>query len=242
MLFTVSADKRDERTDGYYEQFRPYELTVLLDTLSFNMLHTEKDFMPNFTTDPSPFKPRCRPDKRREPQIGKVPFPNPNLSGQASTSSASSSPSESGSEEDELDFPFNVASSDCESLPSVEGVASRTFESLLSDDKERYGEIYKHPKQQDIQLFEKYVDFGISAGQFQAATETSVSKRTNFLKPFKTSHKSEDYSSYHFNSFKNISNISQNVYEEYLNRGKNGPKKPTSEQMAVYEKYLSFPK
>ena len=62
-LISVRSSERFENADGYNEQYKPNELTILDTTLYSHMLHTAKDFMPYFTTDFSPF--RVRPVKRR---------------------------------------------------------------------------------------------------------------------------------------------------------------------------------
>lgn len=56
----------DQRVDSYFEYYRPFELSVMYDLFAYTMSHSVRDFMPNFTTDFSPFTVRVRPDKRRE--------------------------------------------------------------------------------------------------------------------------------------------------------------------------------
>lgn len=63
LISVRSFDDRSDNADGYIEQYKPNELTILDTTLYSHMLHTGKDFMPYFTTDFSPF--RVRPIKRR---------------------------------------------------------------------------------------------------------------------------------------------------------------------------------
>lgn len=84
--------KDAEMIDAYSDYHRPYELSVLNDMYSFKISNSVRDFMPNFTTDYSPFIIRIRPVRRREENSNKgLAMKNPSVTGQSSTSSAASS-------------------------------------------------------------------------------------------------------------------------------------------------------
>lgn len=253
----VEDTRCDERTDGFYENRRPYELTVIKETLSFTMLDTTKDFMPNFTTDASPFAPRTRPDKRREPQIGKaVSFP-PSLSAIASTSSQSSSPSEASDvdEEDELDFRFHLdTDDDSQSLCSDSSCAGRrSFESLLSDSKNKYGIENKAARDADIALYSDYVNVGKRAGLFSARnreeasdgesdtrTESGIKLVPRYCTPLLPKREQfENNSSYSF-TLRAFDKRSRDVYHAYVERARVGAEPPAADQIALYRAYLQL--
>ncbi|CAG2102960.1 unnamed protein product [Medioppia subpectinata] len=175
-LICLTRDKtNNERTDGYYEQYRPYELTVFTDTLSFNIPNSCKDFMPNFTADYSPFSVRLRVGKRRESLMGSSgsklpPPPNPSLSGRASTSSTSSSASELESDSDDEDetaydfVNFNANHSDNEDLTQSHCSPTKAVD-IRWESSHTYGHIVKKPFHKDIDLYKKYVNIGHKAGE-----------------------------------------------------------------------------
>lgn len=89
----IQVHSRDaEMIDAYSDYHRPYDLSVLNDVYAFKISNSVRDFMPNFTTDYSPFIIRIRPVRRREENSNKgFAMKNPSVTGQSSTSSAASS-------------------------------------------------------------------------------------------------------------------------------------------------------
>ncbi|XP_044255636.1 polyphosphoinositide phosphatase isoform X2 [Tribolium madens] len=84
--------KDAEMIDAYSDYHKPYELSVLNDVYAFKISNSVRDFMPNCTTDYSPFIIRIRPVRRREENLNKgLAMKNPSVTGQSSTSSAASS-------------------------------------------------------------------------------------------------------------------------------------------------------
>lgn len=80
--------------DTYVEYYRPYELTMLSDVFALQLSNSIRDFMPNFTTNYSPFTLRIRPVRRREENASKsnaTAMKNPSVTGQSSMSSTASS-------------------------------------------------------------------------------------------------------------------------------------------------------
>lgn len=81
----------EESVDGFLDYHRPYELTYLNETFSSEISHSVRDFMPNSTSNVSPFEVRIRPGRRWEETGAKTSMKNPSLTGQSSTSSTTSS-------------------------------------------------------------------------------------------------------------------------------------------------------
>lgn len=91
----IHIHSRDvEMIDSYLDYYRPYELSILGELFQLKVSNSIRDFMPNFTTNYSPFTLRVRPVRRREENSNKgngITMKNPSLTGQSSTSSAASS-------------------------------------------------------------------------------------------------------------------------------------------------------
>ncbi len=231
----------DERIDGFYEQYKPYELTVFADTLSFNILHTCKDLMPNFTADYSPFCVRVRPGKRRETLMGssgsKLPPPNPSVSGHVSTSSSASElESDSDEDDDTTDNIINICnnhSDETEESSCSNGSPFRTIDTLLSNTEQKYGLLIKTPQQKDLQLYSNYVNIGLNAGEI-SDRETS---------PLKTSKLIVNNRKYFDTSFcvkpPKVSEQSLNIYREYLKRGEAGAHKVSQKSLDLYKQYIN---
>merc|ERR1712106_577171 len=91
--------------DDYY---RPFELTVLQDLFAFSEInHSVRDYMPNFTTDFSPFSARVRLGKKREEMSSSktnLAAKNPSVAGNSTSSTTSA--------EEDSDESVNEANSD----------------------------------------------------------------------------------------------------------------------------------
>merc|ERR1719318_961345 len=76
--------------DDYY---RPFELTELQNLFAFSEInHSVRDFMPNFTTDFSPFSARVRLGKKREEMSSSktnLAAKNPSVAGNSTSSTTS---------------------------------------------------------------------------------------------------------------------------------------------------------
>ena len=79
-----------EMIDAYADYYRLYELSVFNEMFAYKICNFIRDFMPNCTTNYSPFSVRVRPGRRREEGSYKNVMKNPSLTGQSSTSSATS--------------------------------------------------------------------------------------------------------------------------------------------------------
>ncbi|XP_054163956.1 polyphosphoinositide phosphatase-like [Oppia nitens] len=233
----------DERTDGYYEQYRPYELTVFTDSLSFNIPNSCKDFMPNFTADYSPFSVRQRPGKRRESLMGSSgsklpPPPNPSVSGRASTSSASSSASELESDSDDDDdngYDFaNFRTDNSEAEESLPSHPSPNHIIKMNSDH-IYGSLVKRPLQKDIDLYKNYLSIGTNAGEIRESSTTLSTKTTKQVNNL------DEYTDTAFSVKPPIvSNNSLNQYKRYIELGKTGTTKISDKTMEIYKNYIKY--
>jgi hypothetical protein len=147
--------EKDESVDGYLDFYRPNEFSTLSELLTFTMSHSCRDFMPNFTTDFSPFSVRVRPGKRMEAALGKVGLKSPSLMGLPSTNSIASSndsSSESGSDtEEELD-PLILEKYQ---NPISAEQSPVTLESMCPNCETFYGNVSKEPSADDQLLYKK---------------------------------------------------------------------------------------
>lgn len=218
------------------------------DTLAFNVLHTCKDFMPNFTADYSPFSVRVRPGKRRETLMGtsKLPPPNPSVSGHVSTSSTSSSASEleSDPEEEDANTDTNMTNYMCingndetEESFSYQSSPVRTFETVLTTcEKSRYGTLFTTPKKRDLALYEKYVNIGVHSGEIKNKPDhPSVMIPVKFISTFSSSTYSD--SSFSIDPPK-VSKQSLQIYQDYVARGIHGASTPNRKSFKLYKNYL----
>ena len=82
--------------DMFSDFYRPRYFIPLQDVFAFKISHSVRDFMPNFTTDYSPFTIRIRPGKRQEEINSKkaaskiISLKNPSIVGVSTTSSQTS--------------------------------------------------------------------------------------------------------------------------------------------------------
>ncbi|KAF8777217.1 Polyphosphoinositide phosphatase like protein [Argiope bruennichi] len=147
----VKTHLMDPRTDGFFDHYRPFEMTSLADLLSFYMNHSMRDVMPSFTSDYSPFSVRVRPGRKRE-SIGEKP-PNPSVTGISSTASASSGTSETD---------------------------SVTFENIFTTTRQVYGMELKNPSDKDMKQYKKFVNIGKYAGMTEPISSDSRSLSISF--------------------------------------------------------------
>jgi len=174
----VSVAAKDTVVDGYYEYYRPFEFSIISDLFAFTVSHSTRDFMPNFTTDFSPFAVRIRPGKRREELSSKkaLALKNPSLTGHCSTSSTASSTSTESddSSDDELktDAP-KAEKTDKSSSSSSE--SSLTFARLLPTMKQVYGSSIHPPPRNGISLYKRYAGMASSCRQQELHSSSSSS-------------------------------------------------------------------
>jgi hypothetical protein len=231
----IQVHSRDaEMIDAYSDYHRPYELSVLNDVFAFKISNSVRDFMPNCTTDYSPFIIRIRPVRRREENSNKgFVMKNPSVTGQSSTSSAASS-SSSSSNEDSCDDEDSTYTNESQGTTSKESSPEPvTFKSLFPSMKEIYGTQLTNPKKSDIIVYKKYVLIGKKANGTAKNIFTPISLN---LKP--QSKFSSDTSVQV--APPTVHKKSILIYENYIHTGINGGSLPKASDLALYQKYASF--
>lgn len=153
--------------DAYADYYRPRQFIPLCDLYAFKVSHSVRDFMPNFTTDFSPFVVRIRPGKRQEENIGKkaaakvASHKNPSIMGLSSTGSTNSTSGSdtdySSSEEMSSSMASSSASAFAAGLRSNPGELS--FSNFFTSMKHSYGVELKSPRKSDIMLYKRFVNF-----------------------------------------------------------------------------------
>lgn len=243
ILYASSRTNLDISNDGFFEQYRPQELTILSNTLVFEMSHTERHFMPNCTlpNEQSPFFVRQRPGKRKELTTKSIP-PNPSVSGHVSTSSSSSSASEMSDDtsDDEL-LGESVTEED-----DYSNSECLRYNSDSIDSEHIYGKLITPPKMKDIIMYKRYIETGITAGEYSLdikdyesrdslATQTINSTLTSIC-----STKEEEKEADLF-SVKLVppSATSLSIYCEYVNRSLKGASLVSFEDVKCYSSYLN---
>ncbi|KAI4463439.1 polyphosphoinositide phosphatase [Holotrichia oblita] len=223
-----------EMIDAYTDYHRPYELTVLNDMFAYKICNSIRDFMPNNTTNYSPFTIRIRPGRRREETSNKNPMKNPSLTGQSSTSSTTSSTStsssDSSSNSSDEDSSINTNESQMTASRNSD-TTPVTFSSLFPSMKEVYGYEPQKPNNSDILLYKKYVLIGCKA---------NGTVKSNFSSSLHLS-KSNFSSDSSLNVFiPKVSQKSINIYERYITTGIQGAEEPSKKDLSIYESYSMY--
>ncbi|PNF18467.1 Polyphosphoinositide phosphatase [Cryptotermes secundus] len=192
-----------------------------------------RDFMPHFTTNFSPFTVRIRPGRRREETSSKGgTMKNPSLTGQSSTSSTTSSASSS-SESEDTDEEDNGHITDSQLTPSKDSSSRNiTFEALFPSMRQVYGMEIEHPKKSDILMYKRYVLIGRSAMK-----NDKGSGIPNTVKLIQWSAFSLD-TSFQMMPPK-VNRTSQEIYHQYVERGRLGASEPNPTDMLKYQRYVS---
>lgn len=223
-----------EMIDSYVDYYRPHEFSVLDDVFSLKISNSVRDFMPNCTVNYSPFALRSRPDKRREEVMQKGnTIKNPSVTGQSSTSSAASSTSSSSNEDSSDDEESLNSEPTLESFSKDSSPEPITFKALFPSTKEVYGFEIKKPCRQDILTYKKYVLTGKRANG--TALNVFSSNKLN-IKPLSAIPKDTSYEV----TPPVVSKKSIEIYKNYVNLGKYGPKAPKAADMEIYLKYASM--
>ncbi|RWS26220.1 hypothetical protein B4U80_07919 [Leptotrombidium deliense] len=227
-----------ESKDEFYEHYKPYELTIFMETLSFQMPHTERD-MPNFTEDYSPFCVRVRPGKRIESIMStnnKLMLPNSSLSGNASTSSTSSSASELDSDfSDEEMSNFCHLKKGSSSSSSTTSPVKKVSEFSFNDLSRSYGTLMLRPKSNDLKVYEKYANMAKICEQ-----KSDKKIFDNFETELKHDLKPKNENSSFEVELKPISSKTQKLYEQYIQKGVTGKVTPKPESKAQISKPAPF--
>ncbi|KFM61067.1 Polyphosphoinositide phosphatase, partial [Stegodyphus mimosarum] len=226
----VKTHPVDPRTDGFFDHYRPFEITSIADLLSFSMNHSMRDIMPSFTSDYSPFSVRVRPGRKRE-SIGEKP-PNPSVTGISSTASASSgaSDTDSGDSSSEDNFVYLDSEESTYSLALTRGI---TFENIFSNMKQIYGSDLQLPSEKDTKLYQKFFNIGRLAGISEQANLES--KFFDAVKLNSRSNFSND--STRCTSLPVVTKESWDIYNSYIRKGTEGPVMPSAKSLEIYQDY-----
>ncbi|XP_044594224.1 polyphosphoinositide phosphatase isoform X1 [Cotesia glomerata] len=234
---------QEEMIDVYSDYHRLYELVPLSEMYAYQISHSIRDFMPHFTTNYSPFAVRVRPGRRREETGNKRNgnIKNPSMTGQSSTSStassASSSVDTSSDDEDDDLVVVRHQRSDLSNRDSRETNASSvSFEALFPAMKEVYGVELENPRRSDLVLYKRFVMIGRNTAGVKEHTSSiqraKMVQQVTFPDVVNLSRKKTE-------SFKlpKVDDTSVSIYEQYVQRGKNGGFIPNPTDMILYEKY-----
>ena len=231
-----------EILDDYY---RPFELTVLQDLFAFSEInHSVRDYMPNNTTNFSPFFARGNllGKKREEMSSSKTNLSkkNPSVAGNSTSSSTST-------EEDSDESNGNV--SEDEDELQTEDIPDKTinsnssgyisFQSLLpASNVVRVPE----PSASDLQLYRSMASLSKLSGPPMFSRKVSLTALPHPLaRSFeKTNHCPIPVHDYEKVLMKPISKRSLEIYENYVRVGEEGPGPIKPESLALYEKYVSM--
>ncbi|XP_015918441.2 polyphosphoinositide phosphatase [Parasteatoda tepidariorum] len=223
----------DPRTDGFFDHYRPFEMTSITDLLAYTMNHSMRDMMPSFSSDFSPFAVRVRPGRKRE-SVGETP-PNPSVTGISSTASASSSTSgtDTGDDSDSEDNFVHLDSEDSSySLSSSRGA---TFENMFTTMKQVYGTELKNPSEKSMKLYKRYAGIGKCAGLCeQQITSDSRSLSISFKLNQKSSFSND---STRCTALPTVTKESIDIYSTYVNKGINGAPEPSKNSFDIYYSY-----
>ncbi|KAG8186312.1 hypothetical protein JTE90_007333 [Oedothorax gibbosus] len=228
----VKTHPMNPRTDGFFDHYRPFEMTSLADLWSCNLNHSVRDVMPNFTSDYSPFSVRVRPGRKRE-SVGDKP-PNPSVTGISSTASTSSGTSDTDTEDSvsEENFVFLESEESSYSLSSSRG---NNFENMFSTMKQVYGTELKNPPEKDLKQYKKFVNIGKYAGMH----DTNATVPRSISVSFKLSQKSNfNNDSTLCTTVPAVEKSNVDLYVAYVLKGLDGPLQPPQKSLDIYEDYV----
>ena len=231
----VARQSRLELLDDYY---RPGELTVLQELFAFSEInHSVRDFMPNFTTDFSPFSPRVRLGKKREEMSSSktnLATKNPSVAG-TSTSSTTSTEEESDEsenmseeEEDTQLSPFSPEQPHQES--PVTGLI--TFSSLLPASNIVS---VPPPSPSDLQLYRSMASLSKLSAQPVLARRVSS---TTLPHPLARNPEQNVQSELVVRPV--VSEQSRTVYERHVMVGLQGPASLNHHSLKLYQSYAAM--
>ncbi|XP_064595494.1 polyphosphoinositide phosphatase-like isoform X2 [Liolophura sinensis] len=228
----IKTHKNDEKVSGYWDYYKPYELTSMDELFSFTIPSSVKNFMPKTAQNFSPFSRRIRPDRRHDETGTTGMEANPNVSGKESTASNTSTGSEgsSSSSSDSSDVDADIDLSD--STETSFSDHDSHFVSLkdLPCSKEVYDFEISNPSRRVESCFRRYVEF-----EEASKREPEPSKRGIELYPISAFKLDSSYCV----EPPPVSRQSKDIYNAYILRGKYGPGPPTDQDMKMYRQYVS---
>lgn len=244
----------EEPMDDYY---RPFELTVLQDLFAFSEIsHSVRDYMPNFTTDFSPFSARVRLGKKREEMSSSktnLAAKNPSVAGNStsSTTSTEEDSDESVNDNNTEDDDDGVAE-DQDIEGRVEGEHSRgreggimvSFDTMFPSMKTVYGVELGPPSSRDLQLYRRTAALSRSSGPLQVASSRRLSSTAlphPLARPLDRSGPcpvpTHDYSK---QLLRTVSKESLKVYERHVKVGREGAQSVSQESLEIFRRYVAM--
>ncbi|XP_068202078.1 polyphosphoinositide phosphatase isoform X1 [Palaemon carinicauda] len=240
----IPVEKHEPKVDLYLDHYRPTEFCVLSELFSYHMSHSVRDYMPNFTTDESPFNVRRRPGKRQEElsrtvNSGSSSPKNPNMTGQASTSSTASSGTSSteseASDEDELSIASTVSDEEEDSTAPTLSLVS--FFPPMTD---TYGDYLHEPSRTDNATYKRFEHiYKSTSGPVQKNSVCSGSSGVSAPLVF------IQRSSFCLDSTvetdpPTVPRRSRELYSSYIAKAAKGPQPPANRDLLMYRKFASF--
>ena len=240
--------RRSEILDDYY---RPFELTVLQDLFAFNEInHSVRDFMPNFTTEFSPFSARVRLGKKREEMSSSKTnmfAKNPSVAGNSTSSTTSTEEDNSDDESNELDDDeeWEVVNSqtdknatkvktDCSSSSSYVSFATLFPPSNVVT--------VPPPSSRDLNLYRSMASLSKLSGPPMFSRKVSITALPHPLAKSINNNTPCPIPVHDYESclMKPISKESMDIYREHVRVGQEGPGPVKPESLALYERYVSM--
>merc|ERR1719397_2459376 len=216
------------------DYYRPFELTVLQELFAFSEInHSVRDYMPNFTTDFSPFSPRVRLGKKREEMSSSktnLATKNPSVAGTSTSSTTSTEDDSENISEDEDDGQFSSLSPE---QPRSErqdcGVIS--FSSLLSSSSVVTVPV---PSSSDLQLYRSMASLShLSAPPVLARRVSSTALPHPLARDPASSAVTEL-------EVRPVSALSRAVYERHVAVGLQGPHPVNQKSLRLYQSYVAM--
>ncbi|XP_066936633.1 polyphosphoinositide phosphatase-like [Clytia hemisphaerica] len=216
---TTSDD--EETLDLFSEYYRPSEITEFDELYPKIMPTSTKDFMPSSSADPSPFVVRLRrsttdesPQVKHRHAIGGHPVP---LDGESSDEDSSSDDERTG-----VQSPFNFTSRD-------------TFDATDNDVWPSISKVYGinlvEPDVKDKELYKWYSELS------KISTPSKNRRSRNYTLNW------APYGQYSSDSSQKVTTPtvteqSRQIYQDFRDIGVNGPKQPSTFDMAIYSSYI----
>ena len=239
----VFNQSHQEILDDYYE---PFKLTVLQELFAFSEInHSVRDFMPNFTTDFSPFSARVRLGKKREEMSSSktnLATKNPSVAGTStsSTTSAEEDSDESGDvvSEEEDENTEQVRSEEEAGVRQQSG-GYISFTTLFPPASTV---TVPPPSARDLQLYRSMASLSRMSGPQIISRKVSI---TSLPHPLArnidtTAPCPIPVHDYEAELMKPISKKCLEIYEKHVRVGQEGPGPVKPESLKLYEKYVAM--
>jgi len=239
----VSMQSPREALDDYY---RPFELTELQNLFAFSEInHSVRDFMPNFTTDFSPFSARVRLGKKREEMSSSktnLATKNPSVAGNSTSSTTSTEEDSDESNEnntDEEDDGVTSMTEECDNTIQSGPTGMVSFESLFPTASMA---TVSPPSPSDMQLYRSMSTLSKLSGPPMVAKRISSTAlphplARNINRAAECPVPVHDYSK---QLLKPISDESRKIFENHVKVGREGATTVSEESLEIYRKFVSM--